>query len=68
MIILLIAYVVFLLALSVFAGSAVYHALRFGFLGDHTRPAVFVYLTVMVLLIVVSFVFLGTANFTGNGV
>lgn len=68
MIILLIAYVVFLLMLSVFAGSAVYHALRFGFPGDRTRPAVFVYLTVMVLLIVVSFAVLGTANFTASGV
>lgn len=64
MIILLIAYGLFLLGLAAFGGSAVYHALRFGFPGDKTRPAVFIYLAVMAVLIVASFVVIGTANFS----
>lgn len=64
MIILLIAYGVFLLGLAAFGGSAVYHALRFGFPGDRTRPVVFVYLATVAILVIGSFIVIGTVDFT----
>ena len=66
MIILLIAYGVFLLGLAAFGGSAVYHALRFGFPGDRSKPAVVVYLVTVAIVVVTSFIIIGTANFTGG--
>ena len=68
MIILLIVYGVFLLGLATFGGSAVYHALRFGFPGDKTKPAVFIYLALVMIIVVASFVLIGTADFAESQV
>jgi uncharacterized membrane protein YidH (DUF202 family) len=63
MIILLIVYGVFLLGLAIFGSSAVYHALRFGFPGDNTKPAVFIYLALVTIIVVASFILIGTVDF-----
>lgn len=64
MFILLIAYGIFLLGLIAFGGSAVYHALQFGLPGDSTKAAAFVYITTVLIVTVVSFLVIGTVDFT----
>ncbi len=64
MIVLLIAYGIFLLGLIAFGGSAVYHALQFGLPGDSTRAAAFVYIAAVAIVVVISFVVIGTVDFS----
>lgn len=68
MIILLIAYGLFLLGLIAFGGSAVYHALQFGLPGDSTRAAAFVYIATVLIVVVVSFIVIGTVDYTESPV
>lgn len=64
--ILIVAYLVFLLAIAVFGAAALYHAYKFGFPGDKSRLGAFVYIVVMVALLIASFVLIGSTDFSGE--
>lgn len=66
--ILIIAYFVFLVGVGIFGVAAVYHAAQFGFPGDKTRLATILYLVTVVTILVVSFVLIGTTDFSGEAV
>lgn len=66
MLLLLIFYVLFLLGLAGFAGSALYHAYRFGYVGDRTRFAAGVYLAFIIGILTGSFVMIAMTDWSGG--
>lgn len=59
---LLIAYIVFLFGYATVAASALYHAYKFGYPGDKTRLAASIYISVITLTLIGSFILIGTTD------
>lgn len=53
---LIIIYGLFIIAFVIFSVVGIYHLRRFGYAGDLTKPAIFLYSLLSVLAIIVSFV------------
>lgn len=62
MTVIVLAYLGFLLLLSLLGGAGIYHALKFGYPGDKTKVAVLLYLVTVLIVIIASFVVLGTVD------
>lgn len=54
MMILLICYFIFLAGFIIYSALGLYHLWRFGYLGDLTKPAVIIYLVIVVTTIVLT--------------
>jgi hypothetical protein len=66
MIILLIAYGVFLLGLAGFGGLALFHAFAYGIPGDKTKIGAFLYIVVVAAIVIASLIFIGSTDFSGS--
>lgn len=60
------AYIIFLLVFAVYSGVGIYHLLRFGYVGDLTKPIALVYLLLSGLVIVATIVVLLMRNLSIN--
>ena len=61
--IILIGYGIFLILLALFGGAAVFHARKFGFPGDKTGLATLLYLVTVAVIVVMSFLAIGSVDF-----
>lgn len=66
MIVLLILYVFFLLGMIAFGGSALYHAYRFGYVGDKTRLAAAIYIGTVLVLVSCSVALVAMTDWSGG--
>lgn len=60
MVFLLITYIVFLFGFAIYSAAGIYHLWRFGYVGDLTKPAIFIYVficltTIVLTIIAISF-------------
>ncbi len=65
MIILLIVYVLLLIAYVGYSAAGIYHLLRFGYVGDLTRPAILVYVAISVFVILFTFILIFSREWSG---
>ena len=63
---LLIGYFVYLLVVAAFAIAALYHCFKYSNEGDKTQFAAGLYLLVMLVILIGGFVFIGSADFSGE--
>jgi hypothetical protein len=56
MLILLISYILFLVGFVIYSFSGIYHLWRFGYVGDLTKPAIFIYIFISASVITLSFI------------
>jgi len=56
---LLVCYFIFLLIFAAYSFSGIYHLWRFGYVGDLTKPAIFIYSFIVLAIIIVTFFFVG---------
>ena len=63
---LIIVFILFLVAFISFSVMAFYHLRRFGFVGDLTKPVMFVYSVIAILIIAISILLLIANNVGGN--
>jgi len=54
----MIFYAIFVVAFIVYSIAGIYHLWRFGYSGDLSKPAIFLYLLITAVIIVVSSVFI----------
>ncbi len=66
MIIFLALYLIFLIIFVILSYFAIYHARRFGFVGDATKVAVDIYLIVSAIIIISSFVLILGCDWSGS--
>ncbi|MDD3086454.1 MAG: hypothetical protein PHH45_00690 [Patescibacteria group bacterium] len=55
MTILLISYIIFVIGFIAFSASGIYHLWRFGYIGDMTKPAIYIYIFMSASIIVLTF-------------
>ena len=66
MIIVVVAYLVFLLLYLIFSVAAVYHLWRFGYVGDLTKTAIIIYVLLSAIVIAISLVSISTVNWSAE--
>lgn len=64
--IVVIAYLIALLLVLIAGGAGIYHGLKFGLPGDRTRLGIFAYLIAVAVIIVASFIVIGSVSVTGG--
>ncbi|OGD63694.1 hypothetical protein A2215_00015 [Candidatus Berkelbacteria bacterium RIFOXYA2_FULL_43_10] len=60
MIFLLIIYFIFLIFFAVYSIVGIYHLWRFGYVGDLTKPFIFAYILISVIIVVITLIFILT--------
>ncbi len=62
MLFILIVYIIFLLGFIVYSSVGIYHLLRFGYVGDLTKPVIVIYSTIAIIIIVISIILIAFAS------
>ena len=63
---LIFAYIAVVLFIGLIGAVGAYHATKYGLPGDKTRPALLIYVVAFALIVIASFVFIGTADLSGE--
>lgn len=64
MIFFLLAYFIFLILFIGYSAAGIYHLLRFGYVGDLTRPVLWIYVAISVFIILLSLILIVQRNWT----
>ena len=62
----LLFYILFLALFAVYSFVAIYHLYRFGYIGDLTKPAIFFYLTIVLIIIALTLAFVFTRSWPAD--
>lgn len=64
MVIVIVAYLVFVILYLIFSVAAIYHLWRFGYVGDLTKTAIIIYVISSVVVLAISLMAIITAEWT----
>lgn len=64
MVIVVVAYFIFIVLYLIFSAAAIYHLWRFGYVGDLTKTAIVLYTLLSVVVIAISLMAVSTINWS----